>query len=51
MGYFSFQSNNDVKVSVPDNGNTLILIGAGMLGLVGLGWRSKKASRRQPMMA
>lgn len=50
-GYFSFASNNDVKASVPDNGNTLILIGAGMLGVVGAGWRSKKASRRQPMNA
>jgi len=49
-GDFSFQSNN-VSVQVPDNGNTLILIGAGMLGLVGLGWRSKKASHRQPMIA
>jgi hypothetical protein len=49
-GIFSFQSNN-VAVQVPDGGNTLILIGAGLLGIVGLGWRSKKASFRQRIAA
>lgn len=34
-GVFSFQSNNSAQSQVPDGGSTLVLIGAGLMGLFG----------------
>ena len=41
-GIFSFQSNNSVLSAVPDQGNTFILVGLGLIGLIGITRRSHR---------
>ena len=43
-GIFSFQSNNVATGSVPDGANTVILLGIGLMGVVGIGRRFQNAS-------
>ncbi len=43
-GIFSYQSNNVATSGVPDSANTMILLGVGLMGLVGLRSRFQKAS-------
>lgn len=43
-GVFSFQSNNAATKSVPDGASTLILLGAGLVGVAGIGRSFQKIS-------